>query len=221
MANISFVDSEVNGRKQITDLGAIKDSGSEFHSNNPKDFKEFVKNSDFVVGHNSVHRDLLYIAEIFTNKCDIIDTLYLSPLLFPNRPYHKLLKDDKIDTDDVNNPLSDSIKCRDLYYDEVSKFNTLPNKLKDIYGELLHKYEEFSGFFKSVSWKHQFFANVKGMIKDFFNGQICSNANLDRIIRDTPVELAYALALITAEDKKSITPAWVLHTYPKIQKVIN
>lgn len=221
MANISFVDSEINGRKQITDLGAIKDSGSEFHSNNPKDFKEFVKNSDFVVGHNIVHHDLLYIDKLLPNKCDIIDTLYLSALLFPNRPYHKLLKDDKIDTDDVNNPLSDSIKCRDLYYDEVSKFNTLPNKLKDIYGELLHKYEEFSGFFKSVSWKHQFFANVKGMIKDFFNGQICSNANLDRIIRDTPVELAYALALITAEDKKSITPAWVLHTYPKIQKVIN
>ena len=221
MASISFVDSEVNGRKQITDLGALKDSGSEFHSNNPKEFKEFVKNSDFVVGHNIVHHDLLYIDKLLPNKCDIIDTLYLSPLLFPNRPYHRLLKDDKIDTDDVNNPLSDSIKCRDLYYDEVSKFNTLPNKLKDIYGELLHKYEEFSGFFKSVSWKHQFFPNIKGMIKDFFNGQICSNANLDRIIRDTPVELAYTLALITAEDKKSITPAWVLHTYPKIQKVIN
>ena len=78
MANISFVDSEVNGRKQIIDLGAIKDSGSEFHSNNPKDFKEFVKNSDFVVGHNIVHHDLLYIDKLLPNKCDIIQGYYLS-----------------------------------------------------------------------------------------------------------------------------------------------
>lgn len=221
MNNIVFVDSEINSKKQISDLGAITGSGAEFHHHNTYAFKEFIKNSDFVVGHNIVHHDLLYIDKLLPNKCEIVDTLYLSPLLFPNRPYHKLLKDDKINSEDVNNPLSDSIKCRDLYYDEVSKFNTLPEKLKDIYGELLYRSEEFTGFFKSVSWKPKIFANVKAMIKDYFKGQICSHANLDKIIKNTPIELAHALALITAEDKKSITPAWILHTFPQIQNVIN
>ena len=221
MDNIVFVDSEINGRKQITDLGAIRNDGAEFHKNGPNYFEEFVKNCDFVVGHNIVHHDLLYIGKYLPKKCEIIDTLYLSPLLFPNRPYHKLLKDDKIENDDVNNPLSDSKKCKDLYFDEVAKYNTLPQKLKDIYGELLFRFPEFSGFFKSVSWKHQFFANVKGLIREQFEGQICTHANLDKIIKETPIELAYALALISAEDKKSITPAWVLHTFPKIQKVMN
>ena len=220
MITFVFVDSEISEKGNISDLGAIKDNGSEFHKNSPNDFKTFVKDADFVVGHNIIHHDIKYIDKYLPNKCEIIDTLYLSPLLFPNRPYHKLIKDDKIDTDDVNNPLSDSIKCKDLYYDEVSKFNSLPEKLRTIYGELLYRYPEFSGFLKSVSWKRQIFTNVKALIKDYFKNQICSNVHLDRIIRENPIELAYSLALITTEDKKSITPPWVLHTFPKVHFVI-
>lgn len=215
-----FVDSEINSKNQITDLGAIKDGGAEFHNNNPRYFASFVTGANYVVGHNIVRHDLLYIKKFLPNRCDVVDTLFWSPLLFPNKPYHKLVKDDKIDNEDVNNPLSDSIKCKNLYYDEVSKFNTLPQKLKDIFGELLYKHQEFNGFLNSVNWSHRFFANVKGLIKEHFNGSICSNANIDKLIKDYPVELAYALALITAEDKKSITPAWVLKTYPNVQYVI-
>ena len=54
-----------------------------------------------------------------------IDTLYLSPLLFPHRPYHALLKDDKLQTDELNNPLNDSIKAMQLFYDEVNAFHAL------------------------------------------------------------------------------------------------
>lgn len=221
MGRFVFVDSEINSKNQITDLGAIKDDGAEFHNGNPRFFASFVTNSSFVVGHNIFRHDLLYLKKYLPNRYTVIDTLFWSPILFPNKPYHKLVKDDKIDNDDVNNPLSDSIKCRDLYYDEVSKFNTLPQKLKDIFGELLYKRIEFSGFLNSVNWNHRIFANVKGMIKEHFYGMICSNANLDRLIRDNPTELAYALALITAEDKKSITPGWVLHEFPNVQYVIH
>lgn len=42
-----------------------------------------------------------------------IDTLCLSPLLFPMRPYHALIKDDKLQSDSLNNPLNDSIKPMD------------------------------------------------------------------------------------------------------------
>ena len=56
--------------------------------------------------------------------------------MFPNKPYHKLVKDDKIDNDDVNNPLSDSIKCKDLYYDEVSRIPYSTRKpIDEIYRE--------------------------------------------------------------------------------------
>lgn len=221
MDTLVFVDSEIDSRHQIADLGATKSDGSEYHKNNPLDFQYFLRDADFVIGHNIFHHDLKYIDEYLPKKCELVDTLFLSPLLFPNRPYHKLLKDDKLQNDDVNNPLSDSIKCKDLFYDEVSKFNTLPEKLKNIYGELLHRQPEFSGFLRYVSWKHQFFANPRALIKDYFRGSICDHADLDTLIRDNPVELAYALALITAEDKKSITPAWVLHNFPEVHEVIH
>ena len=221
MGKFVFVDSEINSKNQISDLGAIKDDGAEFHSANTKNFESFVSDSSFVVGHNIVRHDLKYIKQFLPGKRIVIDTLPWSPILFPNKPYHKLVKDDKIDNDDVNNPLSDSIKCRDLYYDEVSRFNTLSPKLKDIFGELLYKHEEFSGFLVSVNWSHRMFTNVKAMIKEHFHAKICSNANLDRMIRDYPIELAFSLALITAEDEKSITPGWVLNAFPKVQDVIH
>jgi len=33
---------------------------------------------------------------------------------------HKLLKDDKLQTEDTNNPINDSIKAKDLFFDEIA-----------------------------------------------------------------------------------------------------
>ncbi|MGE4272581.1 MAG: hypothetical protein AB7E31_06875 [Desulfitobacterium sp.] len=105
MKPIAFIDTEIEPKsKKILDMGSVKGDGSTFHSNSMADFTAFLKKSEYLCGHN------------------IIDTLYLSPLLFPNRPYHALLKDDKLQTEDVNNPLNDSIKARDLFFDEVTAF---------------------------------------------------------------------------------------------------
>lgn len=35
-----------------------------------------------------------------------------------------------------------------------------------------------------------------------------------------PLELAYALALINCKDRYSITPPWVLHTFPDVDKLM-
>ena len=172
MDSFVFVDSEINGKNQITDLGAVKNDGAEFHSNNPRLFASFVEKTNYVVGHNIFRHDLTYIKKYLSNRSILIDTLVWSPLLFPNKPYHKLVKDDKIDNDDVNNPLSDSIKCRDLYFDEVSKFNTIPQQLKDIFGELLFRHREFAGFLSSVRWGHRIFSNVKGIIREYLASSV-------------------------------------------------
>jgi len=46
--------------------------------------------------------------------------LFLSPLLFPEKPYHRLLKDDKLQPEELNNPVNDSKKAEELFYDEVT-----------------------------------------------------------------------------------------------------
>lgn len=77
----------------------------------------------------------------------MIDTLYLSPLLFPNRPYHALLKYDKLCAEELNNPLNDSIKAMQLFYDEVNAFSVLDDDMKDILCSLLYEREQFYGLF--------------------------------------------------------------------------
>ena len=126
MESIVFIDSEITNEGAIADLGAVKET-TQFHSANKQEFSEFVKGSEFVCGHNIIHHDMKYIGELFDvkNAPNYIDTLYLSPLVFPKKPYHKLLKDDKLQTDELNNPLNDAIKAKDLFYDEVNAFQTL------------------------------------------------------------------------------------------------
>ena len=56
--------------------------------------------------------------------------------------YHALLKDDKLQTEDINNPLNDSKKAMDLFFNEVTAFQLTDNRLKQIFYALLndHKY---------------------------------------------------------------------------------
>ncbi|WP_366556977.1 RecQ family ATP-dependent DNA helicase [Desulfosporosinus sp. BICA1-9] len=148
MRSIAFIDTEVEpNSRRILDIGSVKGDGSSFHSTSVADFIKFLHGSKYVCGHNIFNHDLKYIhhaihaAEI--SDLNAIDTLFLSPLLFPTKPYHALLKDDKLQTDDTNNPLNDSIKAKDLFFDEVSAFQQTSNTLKQIFYYLLKDKKEF------------------------------------------------------------------------------
>ena len=153
---IVYIDSEIGiDDKRIKDLGAIKNDRSSFHSPSLRDFYAFISDADFVCGHNIVHHDLAYLTPHFEKplRCELVDTLYLSPLLFPCRPYHKLVKDDKLQVDQLNNPLNDAEKAMQLLADEVNAFQRLSSKVKQIYCCLLYDKSEFKGFFDYVSFK--------------------------------------------------------------------
>ncbi len=149
----------------------------------------------------------------------LLDTLYLSPLLFPKKPYHKLLKNDKLQTDDINNPLSDAKKAKDLFFDEQSAFNKLNDKLKQIYYLLLNWDNHFKSFFEYVGFTGNG-NSVEVLIKQEFGSQICSNIDLNPIIQNDPVALAYCLALISSESRISITPSWVFYMFPRVEQIM-
>ncbi|MEQ8172867.1 MAG: hypothetical protein ABRQ38_28550 [Candidatus Eremiobacterota bacterium] len=83
----------------------------------------------------------------FFNK-HIIDTLYLSALLFSEKPYHSLVKDYRLNSSTINNPLSDSRLVEKLFYDLINKFKELSSSLATIYYSLLNDKDGFRGFFK-------------------------------------------------------------------------
>lgn len=223
MNSIAFVDIEVEPiSKKILDIGSIKNNGNSFHSNSIADFIKFLNGTEFVCGHNIYNHDLKYIENAVNdaniNSSNTIDTLFLSPLLFPTKPYHALLKDDKLQTEETNNPLNDSIKAKDLFVDEVSTFNQEDEKLKTIFYLLLKDRKEFHSFFRFVAFKSTE-KDVEKIIREKFQLSICENADLKRLISEHPIELAYCLALINCNNRYSITPPWVLKNYPKVDRI--
>ena len=224
MKKIAFIDLEVGGRGKILDLGAIKGEQS-FHSAKVADFVDFIGDCEYLCGHNIIEHDLTYLRPFLKKDYKVIDTLYLSPLLFPMRPYHRLLKDDKIDSEELNNPLNDAMKARILYEDEADAFGRLPESLQLLYHDLTSDDIHFSAFFKSVDysagWRPYFLRKpLSDSIRAALDGVVCESADIERFARKNGVECAYATAVILTRDRNSITPAWVLKNYPAVEKII-
>ncbi|RIA09381.1 ATP-dependent DNA helicase RecQ [Flavobacteriaceae bacterium MAR_2010_72] len=224
MDSITFIDTEIEPKsRKILDIGGIKNDGNIFHSNSITDFITFIRGTQFICGHNIFNHDLKYIQQVVDdsgiNPLHVIDTLFLSPLLFPKKPYHALLKDDKLQTEELNNPLNDSIKAKDLFFDEVAAFHQADSTLKQILFLLLNGKKEFYSFFQFIGYTC-IENDLEKLIREKFHSEICEQSNLTKIISEHPIELAYALALINCRNRYSITPRWVLKAFPEIERIM-
>lgn len=221
MNSIAFIDTEIEpATGKILDIGCIKADESYFHQTSIEAFIQFVGDTQFLCGHNILNHDWKYIQPVINIAAsNIIDTLHLSPLLFPTRPYHALLKDDKLQTEDLNNPLNDSIKAKDLFFSEIAAFKQLDESLQQIFYLLLSSQREFCAFFSFLGY-HSHESNLRLLIQQKFQEDICTHAELAGLIADNPVELAYCLSLINTHDRYSITPPWVLNHYPGVERIM-
>ncbi len=223
MRAITFIDAEVvQETGKIADFGAIRSNGESMHDASLDAVKKFLRESDFLCGHNIIEHDMKYLNKnIGQFSCaGVIDTLPLSALLFPQRPYHALVKDDKLQTDELNNPLNDSKKARDLFYDELEAFRSFPDEMKRIYFILLGDKQEFRDFFSYIGYKCDK-SSGEAEIREYFHGKICEHAHIEKIMREHGTELAYCLSLIYADDEYSLTPPWILMRYPYVDSVMN
>ncbi len=221
----AIIDTEVGTKDhKIHDIGAVRFDEQIYHGNNKSELFSFINDVDFICGHNIINHDAKYIFGSENTNFELVDTLYMSPLLFPDRPYHKLVKDEKLSTDELNNPVNDCIKARDLLMDEISSWKQLTQEKRDIYTALLMNQREFQGFIKFVGSTTPTIPQkfeTKQLIKTTYKGKICDNANLEEIIQNHPIELAYALALIDTSDYRSITPGWVIRNYPNTEHIVS
>ncbi|WP_289199463.1 RecQ family ATP-dependent DNA helicase, partial [Bacteroides acidifaciens] len=218
--NYAIVDVEVGLKdRKIHDIGALKHDDTTFHKTSKEELFIFLNDIDYICGHNIIHHDAKYL---FTNKtCRwiLVDTLYVSPLLFPERPYHRLVKDDKLISEQINNPVNDCKKAKDLLLDEIARWNSLPEEKRTLFASLLKDKKEFEGFLSMVSAKY-IHEGIPELIKKLYTGKICHHADLDMLIEQYPCGLAYALALIETTDYRSITPGWVLYNYPEVEFIV-
>jgi len=233
MRRIMFLDLEVDSQSHIRDIGAWHNN-THFHDSSIDKFQDFLKarmdQVSFICGHNIIHHDLSilnkYPIEKEFLKKQPIDTLYLSALLFPHHPYHKLVKDYKLVSEEPNNPVSDSKLAMRLLRDVIQQFLQLDVSLKTIYFLLLHENVAFRGFFLYLS-ENGMLELSEGIRKDFlpgfisrrFNDNLCINSDFNKLISDYPLELAFALALFNGDSAWSISPPWLMHRYPDVLQV--
>ena len=206
--------------KQIHDIGAVRWDEAVYHSPDKHELISFLKGVDFLCGHNIINHDAKYLFDEGSNGYLLVDTLYMSPLLFPERPYHHLLKDDKLISEHANNPVNDCIKARDLLMDEVARWKSLSTSAQTIFSTLLQDRDEFKGFLAFVNAKTCRKETLVDLIRSEYSAKICGHADIESVISQTPCELAYALALIGTTDHRSVTPPWILYNFPDVENVV-
>jgi ATP-dependent DNA helicase RecQ len=131
------------------------------------------------------------------------------------------VKDDKLCPEQLNNPLNDSIKAKELFLDEVYAFQALDPGMKRIFYLLLAESIYFKGFFRYMEYSlpAESFSAVK-LISEYFMGKICGNKDLANLVSRKPVELAFCLSLIDCDDRFSVTPRWVLMNFPEVERIM-
>lgn len=115
-----LLDLETRPGGKILKIGAVfQDQVFEKKGNfNLKDaiaaLEKFGSGSDYVLGHNLISHDLPLLAKQFPQlellTKPVIDTLYLSPLAFPENPYHRLVKNYKLVRQSINTPVADALQ---------------------------------------------------------------------------------------------------------------
>jgi ATP-dependent DNA helicase RecQ len=216
----AVVDVEVGLQShKINDIGSLRFDDALYHDTSVNKLFDFLSNVDYLCGHNIIHHDAEYLFRNQTCSWILVDTLYMSPLLFPERPYHRLVKDDKLMDDQINNPVNDCKKARDLLLDEIAHWNSLPEEKRRIYASLLQGKKEFVGFLDMVR-AEVCDGDLIELIQTIYIGKICEHADLEMLVEQYPCELAYALSLVDTTDHRSITPRWVLRNYPEVEFVL-
>src|SRR5208282_5126871 len=102
---------------------------------------QFAERAEFLLGHNILEHDLPILRRaspaLDIYKKPVIDTLFLSPLAFPENPYHRLIKDYKLVKDAVSDPVADSRLAISVFQDQWKKF---PKMMAEGHSDILSFY---------------------------------------------------------------------------------
>lgn len=198
----------------------------------------------FVLGHNIIEHDLPILRKTYPSlslhSLPAIDTLRLSPLAFPQNPYHRLVKDYKLIRDSLNSPLSDCRSTWTLFNDQRQAFtqlNTVSREELLCYQILLAPTPEsdLAAFFVSLTGHSALpLFELKTLLPRILQEsdpslsrdlKVC-RARLEHLLeRDlqNPAQhlpLAYALAWLRVSGGNSVLAPWVRHQFPEVQRLI-
>jgi ATP-dependent DNA helicase RecQ len=236
-------DIETNENGEIYSLGAVF-NGKKF--NTPKglkvgreqlaEFNNFGRSAEFALGHNILSHDLPRLREqdptLTILQKPVVDTLYLSPLAFPENPYHRLVKNYQIVRDSINDPAEDAVLAGKVFAEQWEAFSQLLGSGSDaplLYRGFFHQNDRFAG--TSAAFGAMGVPLVEGddlyeIFSWLIQKDVCREARerlveqlLDQRIEHPP--LAYVTAWLTVSGGNSVLPPWVRHHFPVVPSLLH
>ena len=227
ISDIIYCDTEVDKKTdKINEIGLVYKS-MELQTHSLQEASTFVSisSSSFIAGHNFIDFDIekIKLTSLYNEvkKYTIIDTLPLSLLLFSEKTLHSLSKDYKSEDNFENNPLKDSLLTKELFEKIEDRFNTLEEYTKTIFYTLLKDNKYFTGFFKYIEYEFLSLNNIdlKNLIVSNYGSKIINLDYLSEVIENSPIELAYIIAIWSSHTELKSHPPKVLYDYPNIVEI--
>ena len=201
---------------------------------------ELAQSAAFVLGHNLLGHDfpLLRAASPWLKilKKPVIDTLYLSPLAFPQNPYHRLVKNYKLVRSSINSPVEDAKLAASVFADQWESFVALAEEketLIDFYRFCFQdsSFNTFSGmglsaiFSMMTSKVIQTPDEALGCFMEQTTGIVCCSAveeTIHGVLAKAEMRpaAAYCMAWLQVAGGNSVLPPWVRHRFPEIPAII-
>lgn len=194
---------------------------------------QFGAKADYVLGHNLLGHDLPLLENLAPRltllKKPVIDTLYLSPLAFPENPYHRLVKDYKLVRQSVNDPVADAKLAASIFGDQWEAFGALKQQCPaalDFFRFCFEnsdtetgKWRGLSVVFECLGAQYLELEDTPKILGDITQGKVCRTA-LRTVCKQyvwDPSEcasLAYSVAWLRVSGHNSVLPPWVRGRFP-------
>ena len=222
MPPILLIDMEIGKHSSnLVSLGAYYDDEHSFEGQSIHELVQlWMKTSPkYIGGHNFIQHDKTYLEQSTFNalmhRSRIIDTLYLSMLLFPDKVTHKLDKPYKQEAHIANSPFGDCVATKELLSLLVERFFSLDVALRQALYQLLCSHDIYAPFFDYIGYTGQ-----EIVIYDHFCSLIqCDKDQFRSIETNYPVELALVLSYLAT--KRRYSPSYILlQTFPDFSTVL-
>ena len=241
LLNCLSIDLEIDEQSRLTALAAWRpDTGDELHfqedhARRPESLQRvdrMSQNASFLLGHNIIKFDIPHLRATSPSlellNLPAVDTLWLNPLAYPKRPYHRLVKhykDAGLVRSQRNNPLLDSKLAFQALTNQAQQFLEMTPEMLATYHHLCTARGEpgpelvFTSLRKAPRPNEQAGAAA---IRNLLQDKTCPT-HLEQAIAQIPRigwEIAFATAWITIEERDSSLAPWVLHQFPETHNII-
>ena len=189
----------------------------------------------FVLGHNIVRHDLPVLRALYPglalHRLPVVDTLELSPIAFPQNPYHSLVKDYRLVRDATSDPLRDAQLALRLWLDEYAALAALA--VSSAQELACHHYFLTRAGQVGVG---SFFASLRGAlppsaseVRQFVAALARGKACPQQVAVATDEALSegeagrcfsYVLAWLRVSGGNSVLPPWLHLQFPRVSEII-